>query len=60
MVVQTHELDDPVEDEKGVVYEKSAIFDYLRRNRGTTVCPIAGEAFHDSALGCKLHILDST
>ncbi|KAK9831686.1 hypothetical protein WJX74_006133 [Apatococcus lobatus] len=39
---QTYDLDEPVEDEQGVVYERAAILDYLRRNCGTSVCPIAG------------------
>lgn len=42
--MQIYDLDDPVEDEKGVVYEKQAILTHLRQLGGASVCPVAGTA----------------
>lgn len=40
--MQIYELEDPVQDEKGVVYEKAAILDYIRQQRGKAICPVSG------------------
>ena len=42
--MQIYDLDEPVEDEKGVVYEKKAILDYVRQRGGSSVCPMTGTA----------------
>lgn len=41
--VQVEELEDPVEDKHGYIYERSAIVDMITRQRGGAVkCPIMG------------------
>ena len=40
--MQRLEIEDPVEDQMGYVYEKSAIHHYLQQYRGSVKCP-AGE-----------------
>ena len=42
--MQIYELKDPVQDEKGVVYEREAIVGYLRERSGRAPCPVAGAA----------------
>ena len=38
-----HELQDPVEDQKGYVYDKKAIYAYIDASRGGQVqCPVMG------------------
>ena len=40
------ELENPVEDDKGYVYDKAAIVDYLRKERRQgrdATCPVAGD-----------------
>lgn len=44
MVTQVMELNEPVEDQLGYVYEKAAILEMLRKRGGTMKCPNAGEA----------------
>ena len=42
--LQIYELEDPVEDDKGVVYENEAILGYLRSHSGSAPCPVSGAA----------------
>ena len=53
-LVQLLDLECPVEDEKGYVYEKAAIIDYLRKEqrvgRGVAACPVAGGLSRPPAL----------
>lgn len=45
--VQRLEIEDPVEDEKGYTYEKSAIINYIKEEgrNGSVKCPAGGEWF---------------
>jgi hypothetical protein len=36
------ELSEPVQDDKGYVYEKSAVMRFIRQNKGRVQCPIPG------------------
>jgi len=42
-LLQIMELEDPVEDERGYVYEKAAVQDYIRQKPpGHCQCPVSG------------------
>ena len=43
LYAQVLDLDDPVADQHGYVYEKQAILDHISRGRGGSAkCPVAG------------------
>lgn len=43
-VMQIMEIDDPVVDQKGYVYERQVIEEYIRSEGGKTRCPATGKA----------------
>ena len=48
------ELEDPVEDERGYVYEKAAILDHIRlKQPGQCVCPVSGTMHVITAEGLR-------
>ena len=54
---QIMELEEPVEDERGYVYEKAAILDHIRqqerRSPGQCVCPVSGTTHIITAAGLR-------
>ena len=61
--LQLLEIDNPVADQKGYVYEKSAVERYIRENRGCTRCPATGmyahKPAHASFLSCACFCFDA-
>jgi hypothetical protein len=53
VLVQLIDLDDPVEDQKGFVYEGAAIRADITRNRGRIECPMAGASHWVTAADLK-------
>jgi hypothetical protein len=52
-LLQLIDLDDPVEDQKGFVYEGAAIRADITRNRGRIECPMAGASHWVTAADLK-------
>ena len=49
-----YELIDPVEDQKGFIYDKAAVIKYIRDKRGNVACPISGAQHTITENGLKL------
>ena len=43
MFLQLLEIDDPVEDQAGYVYERYNVEKYIKEHRGSVECPVSGK-----------------
>ena len=43
-LMQRLEIEDPVEDQVGYVYEKASMLQYIKENGGSVKCPAGGES----------------
>lgn len=56
MPLQVMELEDPLEDQIGYVYDRRSILDLLKKSRGPVRCPVQGKAREGSELLGRLRV----